>query len=151
MQNEKNLELNVLTWDMRMLKLAEEVASWSKDPSTQVGAILINSERHVKSVGYNGFPRGVKDDSRLNDRKTKLSMIRHAEENALDFCREDKSGFTIYTYPFIPCAKCAGAIIQHKLERVVSFHNTVSRWESDFEKTRQMFEEVGIELVEYDC
>jgi dCMP deaminase len=150
MQNEKNLELNVLTWDMRMLKLAQEVSTWSKDPSTQVGAVLINGKRHVKSVGYNGFPRKVEDDHRLHQRDKKLKIIRHAEVNAFTFCSDDPEGFCIYTYPFMPCSICAGAIIQEGVIRVVTFTNSVARWAEDFETARGMFVEAGVELVEYD-
>ena len=59
-------------WDIRYLKLAKEVSKWSKDPSVQVGAIAVGEIGQVLAQGYNGFPRGVKDDmSRYEDRETK--------------------------------------------------------------------------------
>ena len=71
-------------WDKRFLDLAEHVAGWSKDPSTQVGCVIVNDKRVVVGLGYNGFPRGVEDTpERLNDRPTKYLMVQHAEVNAI--------------------------------------------------------------------
>ena len=72
-------------WDMRFLEMAQLVASWSKDPSTKVGATIVDDDRRVISVGYNGFPKGVADNKRLEDRDEKYKMIVHAERNALLF------------------------------------------------------------------
>ena len=66
-------------WDMRFLDMAKMVGSWSKDPSTQVGAAIVDNDRRVISVGYNGFPKGVADNERLEDREEKYKMIVHAE------------------------------------------------------------------------
>jgi dCMP deaminase len=68
------------------LGMAVHVAKLSKDPSTKVGAVILDSKRRIVSGGYNGFPRGVEDsDERLNNRETKLRMTIHAERNALSF------------------------------------------------------------------
>ena len=48
-------------WDMRFLELAALVATWSKDPSTQVGAVIVDSAKRIVSVGFNGAPRGVQE------------------------------------------------------------------------------------------
>jgi dCMP deaminase len=57
-------------WDERYLSLAKEIATWSKDPSTQVGAVIVGSKKEVLSQGFNGFPRNINDsDERYNDRK----------------------------------------------------------------------------------
>ena len=74
-------------WDMRFLALAEHVSEWSKDPSTQVGAVITHSRsKRVISLGFNGFPAGVEDtEERLEDRTTKYEMVVHAEQNALMF------------------------------------------------------------------
>ena len=58
-------------WNMRFLEMAKMVGSWSKDPSTQVGAVIVDDDRRVISLGYNGFPKGVADNQRLDDRKEK--------------------------------------------------------------------------------
>ena len=72
-------------WDLRFLEMARNAASWSKDPSTKVGAIIVDDDKRVISVGYNGFPKGVRDDERLDDRQEKYKIIVHAERNALLF------------------------------------------------------------------
>lgn len=149
MKQENDWAANKVKWDQRMLRLAREVSTWSKDPSTQVGAVLVNEERHVKAVGYNGFPRNVKDDERLLDRKTKYAIIKHAEENAFAFCSEDTEGFTLYTYPFMPCARCTGLIIQKKVNHVVTLANDIERWQEDFALSRQIMKEACIYLTEY--
>ena len=66
-------------WDTRFLSLAEHISSWSKDPSTKVGAAIIGPYRDIISLGYNGFPRGVEDTpERLENRELKYKMIVHA-------------------------------------------------------------------------
>ena len=70
-------------WDYRFIKLAKEIASWSKDPSTKVGAIAVNDKRII-ATGYNGFPKGIEDsNNRLSDRDTKLAFMVHAEKNLI--------------------------------------------------------------------
>ena len=65
-------------WDLRFIEMASLVASWSKDPSTKVGAVITNDKNHVVSLGFNGFPRGVEDRLNVN-RETKLARTIHAE------------------------------------------------------------------------
>jgi dCMP deaminase len=55
-------------WDVRFLEMAKLVSTWSKDPSTQVGAVLVDPCHRVVSLGFNGFPRAIADDARLRDR-----------------------------------------------------------------------------------
>lgn len=63
-------------WDRRFLELAKQVSTWSKDPSTKVGAVLVNEDKHVVGMGFNGFPVGVADtEERLNNRELKYKMI----------------------------------------------------------------------------
>ena len=101
-------------WDVRFLELAKLVATWSKDPSTKIGAVCVK-ERHILSVGYNGFPPGVVDSlERLNDRPTKLDLVIHAEKNAvLNAARHGVaiSGSTMYTthHPCLQCLEYMGA------------------------------------------
>ena len=82
-------------WDARMLALVDLVASWSKDPSTQVGAAIVDSKNRVVSLGFNGLPRAVRDSDVL-ERDEKLRRTIHAEENALLFASRSVEGCTIY-------------------------------------------------------
>jgi dCMP deaminase len=139
----------LIKWDKRFLDLAQLVSSWSKDPSTKVGAVVVDDDRRVISLGYNGFPRGVKDNGRLNDRESKYKIITHAEANALLFAAESLKGYSIYTYPFMPCSKCAGLIIQAGVRRVVSYASSNKRWSDDFRISRDMLCEAGVQVNEY--
>ena len=108
-------------WDRWFLGLAQYISTASKDPSTKVGAVIVDSFRRVVSVGYNGFPRGIFDDHRLEDRTKKYELMCHAESNALDFAdRRSLANCTLYTWPVPPCPRCAGRIIQNGIVRVVA-------------------------------
>jgi len=138
-------------WDSRFLELARLVSTWSKDPSTQVGAVIADKNRRIMSVGYNGFPRGVHDSiHRLEDRDKKYKFTVHAERNALLFANSRLDDCYLYTYPFMPCSECAGMIIQAGITRVATIINNNERWQESFKITKQMFEEASVTLVEYD-
>jgi dCMP deaminase len=138
-------------WDVRFMELAELVASWSKDPSTQCGAVIVDQERRVVSVGFNGFPRGTDDNPDMYvDRKIKYLRVQHAERNAILFARRgDLTGCTLYVWPMPPCAQCAGAIIQAGIFRVVTVEPTgeqMMRWNEDLWQTAEMFKEAGVTM-----
>lgn len=135
-------------WDRRFLNLAEHVASWSKDPSTKVGAVIVNQNNQVLSLGYNGFPRGVEDfEERYNDRPTKYLFVAHAERNALDNAFSDTSGATLYT-TLCPCNECSKSIIQKGIKTVVTkkMMNRDQATRLNFDVTMSMFEESGVLL-----
>ena len=140
--------MSLTKWDSRYLDMAALVATWSKDPSTQVGAVIVSPENYVVSVGFNGFPRGIADNDRLNQRGTKYMNIVHAEMNALMFANRPVRGCTLYTHPFQPCSTCAACIIQAGITKIVTKEllNMQPKWYNDFSNARQMFEEAGIEL-----
>ena len=134
-------------WDKRFIDLAKLVGSWSKDPSTQVGAVIVDDKRRIISVGYNGFPRGVEDsEKRLVDREQKYAIIVHAEMNALAFARGSVEGCTLYTWPFQPCSRCAGFIIQSGIKRVVTIEHSSERWNTNFNLSKELFSESGVKL-----
>ncbi|KKN58672.1 hypothetical protein LCGC14_0549640 [marine sediment metagenome] len=142
-------------WDFRFLSLAKHIASWSKDPSTQVGAVIADSENRVVSVGYNGFPRGVHDtETRLNDREQKYPLTIHAEINAILFAQKGLKDTILYTWPFPPCDKCAGFIAQSGLQNVVSIErerdtDLILRWKEELKRGEQVFEESQVNLRIY--
>lgn len=138
-----------IKWDQRFLELAKLVSTWSKDPSTKVGAVIAD-DRRIISVGYNGFPEGVFDTpERYNNRDLKYKYMVHAERNALLFANTSVKGMTLYTYPFMPCSECAGMVIQAGIKRVVTLVNTNERWKESFKITTNMFDEAGVKLVQY--
>jgi dCMP deaminase len=134
-------------WDRRFLELARHISGWSKDPSTKVGAVIVDPDNRVVSVGYNGFPRGVADlEHRLNDRELKYKIVVHAERNAMLFARQTLTGCILYVWPFMSCAACAGMAIQVGLARHVAPLVTNPRWDADFELSKQMFREAEVAL-----
>lgn len=136
-------------WDLRFLKLAKEIASYSKDPSTQVGAVITYGNEIV-STGYNGLPRKIADDPAiLNDRPSKLKRMIHAEVNAIFYAKRDLSNHTMYVWPFMPCGLCSSYISQVGITRVVSVVNDNERWKEDFEVSKDTLCRSEIELVEY--
>ena len=107
-------------WHDRFFAMADLVGSWSKDPSTKVGAVIIRPDRTIASVGYNGFPRGVNDTEELySAREEKLLRVVHAEANAILSAREPLHGYTLFVTPLHPCANCTGLIIQSGIKRVL--------------------------------
>lgn len=136
-------------WDTRFLELACLVSSWSKDPSTKVGVVIADPQNRVVSMGYNGFPRGIRDTSqRLSDRDLKYKMVVHAESNAIIHAGRDLHGCTLYNWPFMPCSTCAGLVIQSGISRVVTKYDSTPRWQESFRITESLFAEAGVELVQ---
>lgn len=146
-------EGNEMNWDQKFMNLAALVASWSKDPSTQVGCVLVNEQRVVVGMGYNGFPRGVEDtDARLNDRSVKYMMVQHAEANAIFNSTSDLKGATAYV-THSPCANCAGALIQSGVTKIVTNptpEGLAERFAESFAVSSTMLGEAGVELAVMD-
>ncbi len=139
-----------LKWDKRFINLAKHISTWSLDPSTQTGAVIVDPKRRVVSVGYNGLPRGVEDTpERLNNREIKYKIICHCERNALLFAGRCLDGCTLYTYPFMSCATCAAMVINAGITRCVAPISDNPRWKDDFELSQQLFKEaeVMVELL----
>jgi dCMP deaminase len=140
-------------WDKKFLSVAALVATWSKDPSTQVGCVVTDSDHNQLSEGFNGFPRNIVDDNRLHDRETKLKLIVHAEANAVSAAARNGhalKGSTAYvTLP--PCAQCAALLIQAGVYRVVFLSGVKpSKWEKDWVLAQGLLSEAGIEFEEVE-
>ncbi len=135
-------------WDRRFLDLARHIAGWSKDPSTKVGAVIVDADRRVVSTGFNGLPTGVEDTiDRLHDRDLKYQMIVHAERNAIVNARQNVAGHGLYVWPMMPCAVCAAMIIQAGITEVVAPFSDNPRWVDSFRLTEEMFAEAGVSLL----
>ena len=138
-------------WDQRFIGLAHHISGWSKDPSTKVGCIVVGEDREIRSTGFNGFPRGIADDSeRLEDREQKYPLICHAEENAIMHAARiglSLKGCTAYvTWP--PCTRCARSLIQAGVVEVVypTKIEVPERWQKDFDMSTSMMKEAGIKI-----
>lgn len=135
-------------WDQRFLHMARQVAAWSKDPSTKVGAIAVR-DRRILATGYNGLPSGVNDHpQRMRDRNLKLAMTVHAEANLVAFAARSGvclAGATCYIWPLPACSQCGAVLIQADIARVVvpDFPEPL-RWRESFQLSRLMFQEAGV-------
>lgn len=151
-------------WDNHFLDMALHQAQMSKDPSTQVGAVIVGPDREVRSTGFNGFPRGISDTpERLHDRETKLQLVVHAELNAIvQAARIGVSvrGCTLYlaatddtgqVWGGPPCTRCTVHVIQAGITRVVARpQKAASRWTEDLAQARGLLCEACIPLDEIE-
>ncbi|ELR66934.1 dCMP deaminase [Photobacterium marinum] len=134
-------------WAVRFFQMAELVGSWSKDPSTQVGAVITQGNRIV-SVGFNGYPHGISDSADIDDRDMKLLKTLHAEENAILFSKRDLAGCDIWVTHF-PCPNCAAKIIQTGISVVNCPEQTedfLSRWGDKIKVSQDMFTQAGVKI-----
>lgn len=135
-------------WDERFANLTLEVATWSKDPNKQVGALLVSPDRTTKHDGYNGLPRCMPDSVELlADREAKEGLVLHAELNAILNACCNLRGWTIYvTSP--PCVHCASTLLQVGIARVVCPPlRPESRWYKQHIKARDNLIKYGVEVT----
>ena len=140
-------------WDERFLNLAKEISTWSKDPSTKVGAVAIGTKGEVLAQGYNGFPRGVLDSpERYETKEIKYQYVVHAEMNCIynaTYNGIGLDGATMYIWGLPLCNECAKGIIQVGVIRVVSPKNggieLPDKWKISCFNTLKMLKEVEIE------
>lgn len=145
-------------WDIKFLLLALHVADWSKDRSRKVGCVIVGPRNEVRATGYNGFPRGVRDDIDCrHDRPEKYLWTEHAERNAIYNAAAGGvplAGCKIYI-PWYPCMDCARAIVQAGLMELVGFEPDWQdpKWSAHFLLTRELFEEAGVvvRLIDPAC
>jgi dCMP deaminase len=141
-------------WDNRFMKLAREISTWSKDPSTKIGAVIVNDERRILATGYNGFPRGIEDtDERLKDREQKYPLIVHGEMNALMnalYSGVSVKGATIYVWGLPVCSECTKNVIQSGIKRVVILfpEHAPEKWQAQWNNlSKPMYEEAGVSIT----
>lgn len=142
-------------WDLRFLKLAQIISEWSKDTGTKCGAVIVRPDMTIASTGYNGFPRGMRDDIDLYlDKEKKYSRVIHSEVNALLTAKEPLQGYTLYGWPFTPCDRCAVQIIQAGIKRVVFAQipdngSSVFKTQGMADLAGQYFQEAGVSVRVY--
>ena len=138
-------------WNKRYLDLARDIAQWSKDPSTQCGAVVIGESGQVLSQGYNGFPRGMDDSDELyKNRETKYDRIVHAEMNAIyNASRTGVSleGATAYIHGLPCCHECAKAMIQVGIKEVVMGEASNIRWNDSCGKGMDYLNEANVKIT----
>ena len=134
-------------WDRRFMAMADFVATWSKDPSKKVGAIVVSPDLRLLSTGFNGFPRGVADTAeRLQDKELKRKLSVHAEVNAMDNADRSVRGWLMYITE-APCMPCACSIIQRGIDRVLCRRPfPVSRWHEEQVAASDILLEAGVRV-----
>jgi dCMP deaminase len=154
------------SWDTHFINLALTHASMSKDPATQVGAVIVGADREIVSAGFNGFPRGIADtEERLSNRSTKLQLMVHAEMNAILAAARlghPIKGCTLYfaatddtnlVWGGPPCSRCTVEIIQAGIAAIVSppAKPLPSKWHNNLIFARALLTEAGITYREVPC
>lgn len=143
-----------LSWDEYFMGIAILSAMRSKDPSTQVGACIVNSDKRILSMGYNGMPRCCSDDEypwgkSESALESKYLYVCHAELNAILNCAVGSvRGCTVYTTLF-PCNECAKAIIQSGITEVVYLEDKYSDSDSVL-ASKRMFDTAGVKYRIYE-
>ena len=140
-------------WNERWMQRAKEYSSWSKDPSSKIGAVAIDPKRRIElSGGYNGFPRGIDDTAeRYNDRPTKYKLIVHAEMNVIAnaaYNGVSLYGSHLYVYGLPICSDCAKVLINAGIEKVYMRYPIaiLQKWVDSAKDTQEMFEEANIKI-----
>ena len=143
-------------WHLRFMRMADlEVAQWSKDKSSKVGALIVDG-REIVTTGFNGLPRGCNDNApERHERPEKYNWFIHAEPNAIfNAARQGKStlGCSMYLN-WYPCDQCAGFIVQAGIKRL--FADKEPEWEHEkwgekFIRAKTILEEGGVEVIYMD-
>ena len=134
------------TWPEYHMGFAKHAATKSKDPSTKVGAVAVDSAHRIVETGFNGFPRGVEDLAHRMERPAKYRYTAHAEENLVaTAARSRLLGTTVYV-THLCCSGCARMLIQAGVSKVVAGNGKTSMPQEEFEVAVEMFHEAGVVL-----
>jgi len=144
-------------WSERFLNIAKEVSTWSIDPSTKIGAVIVNNDKRILVTGYNGFPRGIDDsEERLNVKEEKYKYVVHGEMNCIyNACINGLSlnETTLYVSGLPVCSECAKGIIQVGIKTVVTQYDNTDinpKWATSNLLTQQLFSEANVAYLQYD-
>lgn len=142
------------SWDQKFMTLVFQVASWSKDESTQVGAVIVGPSNKIISVGYNGIPAGVKETPKRLKAPLKYLFTEHAERNAIYQTSSCLENCKMYL-PISPCADCARAILTKGIQEIVvsrywdQILDRQPQWEESIKAGRKMLLEKGVKIRVY--
>lgn len=148
---------NYLSWDAYFMSVALLSSFRSKDKKTQNGACIVNKDKRVVGVGYNGLTKGLDDDNSQfwNDEddndilNSKHTYVVHAELNAIhNRISQDLNGATMYATLF-PCKECAKSICQVGISKVV-YLTVKPHHETENEAVKIMFKGAGVEYGKFD-
>ena len=147
------MRTDYISWDEYFMGVALLSAKRSKDPSTQVGACIVNENKRIIGIGYNGFPRGCEDKIFPWEREgkfltTKYAYVVHAEVNAILNSSANLDGATLYVSLF-PCNECAKVIIQSGIKHIVYMDDKYNGTDGDI-ASKKMLDAAGISYKKID-
>ena len=136
-------------WNKRYLALAEQISTWSKDPSRQIGCVAVGDKGQVLAQGYNGFPRGIEDSPEIyNNRELKYKYIVHAEMNTIfnaSYNGVSLDGATLYVHGLPCCSDCAKCIVQVGIKQIfMNKQDVPDTWQTSWDLSQSMFDAAGI-------
>ena len=147
-----NKRENYLSWDECFMLMAELIAQRSKDPNTQAGAVIVDEKNIIVGLGYNGFPRSIRDEELPWAREgdfldTKYAYVVHAEENAVYNANKSTAGCKMYSTLF-PCNECVKTIIQNGIKEII-FASDKYHDEKIWVASRKMLDMAGVKYRQY--
>lgn len=148
-----------MTWPEYYLAIAESVKLKSKDIRTQIGAVIVGSDKQIVSTGYNSFPRNIVDDNQDRQvRPEKYFWMEHAERNAIYNAALNgvsTKGTSIYLTCGIPCSDCARGIINAGIKKVYCKQEDTTKnrehWDEHAKRSMEMFTEADVDVIFYDA
>jgi len=146
-------------WDLRFIKLAKHISSWSKDKSTKVGAVIVNDKNNPISMGFNGFPSKI--DETIDERHAgllKYEYTVHGEANAIANAAKNgqkTEGCTMYV-TYFPCSTCAGLIVNSGIKKIVCENEpdlNHEKWGEKWKISKIILKEGGVKVnyMNYDA
>ena len=148
-----------MTWPEYYLAIAESVKLKSKDIRTQIGAVIVGSDKQIVSTGYNSFPRNIVDNNEDRQvRPEKYFWMEHAERNAIYNAALNgvsTKGTSIYLTCGIPCSDCARGIINAGIKKVYCKQEDTTKnrehWDEHAKRSMEMFTEADVDVIFYDA
>lgn len=148
-----------MTWPEYYLAIAESVKLKSKDIRTQIGAVIVGSDKQIVSTGYNSFPRNIVDDNQDRQvRPEKYFWMEHAERNAIYNAALNgvsTKGTSIYLTCGIPCSDCARGIINAGIKKVYCKQEDTTKnrehWDEHAKRSMEMFTEADVDVIFYNA
>ncbi|KAB2908778.1 MAG: dCMP deaminase family protein [Ignavibacteriales bacterium] len=142
-----------ISWDECFMQMAHLIAMRSKDPNTRAGAVIVDENKVIVGLGYNGFPRKIREEELPWERtgaftETKYAYVVHAEANAIYNSNKPVKGCTLYATLF-PCNECAKTIIQNGISKVI-YESDKYHDDPIWVASRKLFDLAGIEYVQFE-
>lgn len=138
-------------WCKRFMSMAKLVSTWSKDKH-QVGAIIVDPDKRIIGLGYNGFAKHIQDTpTRLSDKELKRALMIHAEENAiLNTYENDTKDGVIFIYGYPPCLHCTNILIQAGIKKIYFYspEDISEFWKTNLEFAKTIALEADLQYID---